>query len=240
MKNRPPLSKVQLALLRSIDAASRMIGTPGIVPTCLVARISRHFFRADRAEGALKELCRSENICLLLRDRYRVTVAPPSWQDILLPGCEPEPLENDGLAAMIAELGIPTALLPSGHSIPQKRSVRKSTHWRDRFVLLANHFLAETWYGKLLPEPFFDGIMATRGFDQTFVREFRAELSLDLLIRAMRIGGERNRFDWGVTPFGIESIRSNDATPTLTPDAIAMIALPLGYHPLPRGDQLGR
>lgn len=243
MKDRPPLSKVQLALLRSIDAASRMIGTPGIVPVDLPERIAWHYFRQDRAFGAIYELRRSGNLIPLVRDQFRVVVAPPSWEDGLLPGPVAEPLEHDALAAIVAEKGYPTNGEMGGCTATltrRKGSVRKSAHWDGRFVLLANHLVGEEWYGGPLPEMLSGCVMASSHLDDAFVRELRTELSLAHLIRSVRVPGKRNQFHWGATPFAIESVKTRRANPTLTRERIATIAHPLGFHPLPRGDQLGR
>jgi len=243
MKDRPPLSKVQLALLRSIDAASRMIGTPGIVPADLPERIAWHYFRQDRAFGAIGELRRSENLVPLVHDRFRVVVAPPSWRDGLLPGPVAEPLEHDALAAIVAEMKYPTngSMGTCTATLARRKgSVRKSAHWDGRFVLLANHRLAEEWYGGALPEVLSGGIVTSGHLDEAFARELIVELSLDQLIRSVRIRGERNLFRRHVTPLGIESIALRRASPTLTHDRIATIANPLGFHPLSRSDQPGR
>ncbi|MEI6511032.1 MAG: hypothetical protein WCO25_03235 [Candidatus Uhrbacteria bacterium] len=242
MKDRSPLSKVQLALLRSIDAASRMIGTPGIVPTNLAGRIACHYFRPDRVEGALNELRRSENLVLLLRDRYRVIVSPTSWQDCFLPGCAAEPLEEDRLVAMIIETGY--AVVASAETTAAVRdrrvvAIRRTVHWMQRHVHLANHLLAERWYGNTLPAELSFGILSANQSDPSPFHELRTELSLEHQLKSIRVKGGHNVFHWRVTPLGVNSIEQHRAAPSLTPDVIATIATPLGYCPLPRSNQPG-
>lgn len=235
MKNRPPLSKAQLALLRSIDAASRMIGTPGIATTNLAGRIARHYFRPDRAEGALRELRRSENLILLVRDRYRVVIAPPSAQDCLLPGYEPEPLSQESLAAMIRESGAAVTVefpsIPRPVPVPNIPSM-DTPQWTRRLRLLANHRVAEIWYGDALPPEFSSAVVTVNQPDPRFFLALRYKLASERLMETFRMAGRYNVRTWRVSSLGVDSYVRNAVTASLSAEEAATIAASLGLAPL--------
>jgi hypothetical protein len=258
------LSKVQMALLCATMDASVAMATPGLVPTGLFDRIARHFFRQDRVFGAVRELVRSRH---LATDRagqnFRVAVLNRARFGTL-PGCEPEPLCDAELLAMIREAGIAirpvsesvvladdgdvasdvNLVQPSCECVPSepKRTVRipATERFRRRFRLLANHRLAERWYGGELPSELSRAAIIIDRFDIGAAMALRSKLVREGLMESAVEPSNRQLSLWHVTPLGTVHCEQSNVAASITPEEFAEYAVQRGFVPLERSDQSGR
>ena len=242
--DRIKLTKVQMALLRAADEASVMTGTRGIVSEPLLRRITGHFFRPALVYPALRELIRARYLVLLPEDLYRVVLRPHDWRDCFLPGYEPEALSLGGLTVMIRETGAniveePTPM-PSAPPVPAPRDPSKNTpQWTRRFRLLANHRLAETWYGDALPPELSSAVVCANQNDARFFIALRYKLASERLMETLRRDVRSKTRNWRVSPLGIESYEHYGIDASLSPLEVETIGASLGLVPLPRGNQPG-
>ncbi len=242
--DRIKLTKIQMALLRAADEASAMTGTRGVVSDPVLRRIAGHFFRPTLVSPALRELVRARYLVPLPEERHRVVLEPHDWRDCFLPGYEPEALSLGSLAVMIRETGAnvveaPTLTPPAPPAPTPREPSRDTPQWTRRFRLLANHRLAETWYGDALPPDLSSAIVCVNQSDERFFLALRYKLASERLMETIRPDVRSKARNWRVSPLGIESYERHGVAASLSPLEVETIGASLGLVPLPRSNQAG-
>lgn len=250
------ISKVQAALLWAAKDASLLTSSPGVVSDGLFGRIARHFFRPERVFGAVRELVRDGHLVVLRDANYRVVI-PTYARTAILPGCEAEPLADGELARMVraagyvpatpeveaiplpAETPEPEPALATRRARPMARNVT-TERLAHRFRMLANHHLAEQWYGSPLPTELSRDIVLAARNDRSASLVMRSALVQHKLMESIPESKARQIFHWRVTESGIEFYRDSGISATLTLEGIAQISSAIGLNPLERSDQPGR
>jgi len=243
---RPRLTQIQAAVLRAAHTASGRIGTVETVPERLFEAIVRHFFREQRVLGAIEQLRRANYLSRAPNGTLKLHVPPYAW-GATLPGDDPEPLSDTELAAIIVRTGFVAttvhdhkAPLAAAVDAPRTTGPKKMKGSVRRFALLANHHLAEAWYGSSLPSPLSRAVVVADQTCEDALLALRSKLAVERLMESFPSPTGRHECQWNVTPFGVAYYERVDTEPTLSLDRIESIATALGFAPILLGDRPGR
>ena len=244
---RPRLTQIQAAVLRAAHTASGRIGTVETVPERLFEAIVRHFFREQRVLGAIKQLRRANYLSRAPNGTLNLHVPSYAWS-ATLPGDDPEPLSDTELAAIIVRTGYVattvseqrTPLAEAAVDAPRTTGLKKMKGSVRRFALLANHHLAEAWYGSSLPSPLSRAVVVADHTCEDALLALRSKLTVERLMESFPSPTGRHECQWNVTPFGVAYYERVDVEPTLSLDRIESYATALGYAPVLLGDRPGR
>lgn len=241
-------TKMQAAVLRAAQAASERTGTPGCVEERLFEWIVRHFFRESRVLQAVEQLRRMGYVSHGPRGRLDLRVPDCAWGDGLA-GDDPNPLSDVQLHEIIAGRGYAIAVVATENTGPRpvpaaakapERKERKPRSVSRRFVLLADHLLAESWYRGPLPSPLSKAIIVVDKSCEAALLALRSVLAHEGMMESFPDPTGRHERRWHVTPKGVAYCERSGTGPSLSVDRIHAIATRLGYEPIPRGGHLGR
>lgn len=237
-------TKMQAAALRAAQAASERTGTPGSVGERLFEGIVRHFFRDARARGAIEQLRRMGYVSRGEKGRLDLHVPGCVWNGVLA-GDDPEPLSDAQLHAIVASFGyVPREIAAEREAepaieIPPEPRRRKQKNAIRRFGLLADHHLAESWYGAPLPSPFSRAVIVADKACEEALLALRSVLARDGKMESFPEPTGRHEYQWHVTPLGIAYYERAGTEPSLSVDRVHAIGTRLGYEPLSRSGPLG-
>jgi len=246
-RSRP--TKIQAAVLRAAQAASERTGTPGKIEGRMFDGIVRHFFREPRVLGAVEQLRRMGYVSRGTDGWVDLRIPRRAWSDSLS-GDDPEPLSDAQLTAIIVRFAsapvefrpdpAPVTIAETIAELPSGPKRRKPKNAVRRFVLLADHRLAETWYGAALPSPLSRAIVVADKACEKALLALRSKLALDRMMGSFPEPTGRHEYQWHVTPLGIAYIERSDTPPSLSVDRVHAIGSRLGYEPVSRSGPLGR
>lgn len=242
-------TKMQAAVLRAAQEASKLTKSTGTVEDRLLSEIVRHFFREPRVQGAIEQLRRMGYVSRGADGRFDLRVPGCAWNGILA-GDDPEPLSDAQLCAIVARLGyapqevvakpIPESIVEPIVELPKEPRRRKTKNAARRFVLLADHRLGESWYGDALPSPLSRAIIIANKACEEALLALRSKLTNEGMMEAFPEPTGRHVHRWRVTQTGIAYYERTGTEPSLTLDRVHAIATRLGFEPTSRSGLLGR